>query len=140
MPFLFSCSKRIVTFVQTCRTARTPPMDILQMTTQAAVPPQEGKDAYAVSCTHLQGNKATPSYTFLNLVTPYASAPASDSVLCTAMLARELDTNRGGTPSSFSHLCCLPQTSVHIFLLPQSYHIVDCHMPTLLSAGGSPRS
>lgn len=56
-------------------------MDILQMTTQAAVPSKEGKDAYAVSCTHLQGNKATPSYRFLNLVTPYASAPASNSVL-----------------------------------------------------------
>lgn len=57
-------------------------MDILEVTTAAAVPTKEGKDAHAVGCTnHLQGNNATPSYRFLNLVIPYASARASDSVL-----------------------------------------------------------
>lgn len=67
-------------WVQTGGTAA--PMDILEVTTGAAVPSEQGEDAHAVGCTtHLQGNTATPSYRFLNLVIPYASAPASDSVL-----------------------------------------------------------
>jgi len=82
VPFLFSCSRRILAVAQARRTGRTLPTDTLQVTTQAAVPSKEGQEASAARCTaHLQGNKATPSYRFLNLVTPHAGAPASSSAL-----------------------------------------------------------